>query len=140
MFSQECVKNSVHRGVIYPAGRHPPKADTPHEQTPHPMGRHPPSETATAADGTHPTLMHSCLIFFFLTEECKQEDILFSLLRFLVTELVHVVHMNAKLLGIPRVYFCGNFVNHEITRRDIPSLFAVRNLFDMKQVKWFLSD
>ena len=77
------------------------------------------------------------LNFFFFTEECKQEDILFSLLRFLVTELVHVVHMNAKLLGIPRVYFCGNFVNHEITRRDITSLFAVRNLFEMNQVRCF---
>ena len=54
-----------------------------------------------------------------------------------MTELVHVCHMNAKLLGIPRVYFCGNFVNHEITRRDITSLFAVRNLFEMNQVRCF---
>ena len=54
-----------------------------------------------------------------------------------MTELVHVCHMNAKLLGIPRVYFCGNFVNHEITLRDITSLFAVRNLFEMNQVRWF---
>ena len=53
-----------------------------------------------------------------------------------MTELVHVAHMNAKLLGIPRVYFCGNFVNHEITRRDITGLFSVRNLFDGRQVRF----
>ena len=33
---------------------HTPGADPPREQTP-------PGETATAADGTHPTGMHSCL-------------------------------------------------------------------------------
>ena len=52
MFSQACVKDSVHRGV-YPSmhwGRHPDP------------GRHPPSPTDTAADGTHPTGMHSCLV------------------------------------------------------------------------------
>ena len=39
-----------------PRSRHPP----PLEQTP-PGSRHPPTrETATAADGTHPTGMHSC--------------------------------------------------------------------------------
>ena len=43
----------------------PPEADTPLEQTP-PRSRHPPGvdtpprDTATAADGTHPTGMHSC--------------------------------------------------------------------------------
>ena len=46
MFSQACVKNYVHRGVH-------PRADTPRWADPHP-------ETATAADGTHPTGMHSC--------------------------------------------------------------------------------
>ena len=46
MFSQACVKNSVHGGVHTPLGRHP-------------IGQiHP--ETATAGDGTHPTGMHSC--------------------------------------------------------------------------------
>ena len=33
-----------------PPSRHPPRTDTP-----------PPSKTATAADGTHPTGMHSCI-------------------------------------------------------------------------------
>ena len=52
-------------------GYHTPRADTsgadtPWEQTPpraDPPGRGhlPPRETATAADGTHPTGMHSCL-------------------------------------------------------------------------------
>ena len=65
--------------VDTPLGRHPPtmqtppSADTPHPQdTPlwadTPSGqtplldrhRHPPPETATAADGKHPTGMHSC--------------------------------------------------------------------------------
>ena len=47
----------------------PPGADTPLEQTPHPQSRQtpstreqtpPPRDTVTAADGTHPTGMHSC--------------------------------------------------------------------------------
>ena len=88
MFSQACVKNSVHReeGVSQaalgqtppaqcmlgytplgqtppgqtPPGHTPPWEDTlPWADTPLP-GRHPP--TATAAIGTHPTGMHSCVI------------------------------------------------------------------------------
>ena len=81
------VKNSVHSGGhplpsacwdIHPPGRHPlgrhPEADTPQTDTPSPaqcmLGyTHPipqcmlgytPLVTATAADGTHPTGMHSC--------------------------------------------------------------------------------
>ena len=53
-----------------PSGRCPPLADTPLGQTP-PSGRHPgltplpgqtppPRQAAIAADGTHPTRMHSC--------------------------------------------------------------------------------
>ena len=52
----------------HPAGRHLPQADTPLGR--HPLGRHlpqadtplgrHPQETTTAADGTHPTGMHSC--------------------------------------------------------------------------------
>ena len=51
---------------VHPPGRHPPRADTPHagpsspRQTPSPWGDPPPPQTATAADGTHPTGMHSC--------------------------------------------------------------------------------
>ena len=53
MFLQACVKNSVHMGEVYtPLGRHPPGQI-------HPPGRHP-QQTATAADGKHPTGMHSC--------------------------------------------------------------------------------
>ena len=47
-----------------PLGRHPqtetPQADTPPQQT------GPPAETAAAVNGTHPTGMHSCLIWFFV--------------------------------------------------------------------------
>ena len=102
MFSQTCVKNSVHRGCVctgadtpwcpqgvYPSmhwGRHP-RVDTLRQTPPgrhlplgrHPLGqtplwadtflgRHPPTpkETATAADGTHPTAMHSCYLNIFM--------------------------------------------------------------------------
>ena len=67
MFSQACVKNSVHSGVYpradTPLGRHPhPRADTLLGKHPAPPGKqlHLPPETATAEDGTHPTGMHSC--------------------------------------------------------------------------------
>ena len=55
MFSQACVKNSVHRGKVYT----PQQADTPSGQTPPKADTTPPSPMATAADGTHPTGMHS---------------------------------------------------------------------------------
>ena len=45
-----------------PRSRHPPGADTPQEQTSPGADTPPPGETATAADGTHPTGMHSCLM------------------------------------------------------------------------------
>ena len=45
-------------GADTPQGEHPPPEHTP-PTPPHP---HPPGETATAADGTHPTGMHSCCI------------------------------------------------------------------------------
>ena len=32
----------------------------------HPSGQTPPQQTATAADGTHPTGMHSCLVMFHI--------------------------------------------------------------------------
>ena len=60
MFLQACVKNSVHGGSRQtppPSGRHLPQADTP-------LVRQTPPETATAADGTHPTGMHSCFSLF----------------------------------------------------------------------------
>ena len=53
MFPQACVKNSV--GGVYnsiPLGR--PQADTP-------LGRH------SRTGGTHPTGMHSCFCFCFLS-------------------------------------------------------------------------
>ena len=69
----------------HPLVRHTPWPDTcqtdtpsqqitpgryPNRQTPtlgrHPPGRHPLPPTATAADGTHPTGMHSCIAMFLL--------------------------------------------------------------------------
>ena len=72
IFSQACVKNSVHRaeGVCLSTcwdtppkpGRPPP----PREQTPPGPGRHPPGKQTPAyglrAAGTHPTGMHSCFV------------------------------------------------------------------------------
>ena len=83
MFSQACVKNSVHKGggvantpplsrhlLGRPpplVGRHPSPGQTPPGQTDNPPGQTPPRQTppsaqhtATAADGTHPIGMHSC--------------------------------------------------------------------------------
>ena len=77
MFLHLSVSHSVHRGVSAPvhAGIHPPPEQTslPGQTPPSPLGRHlppgqdsppgrtsPPQQTATAADGTHPTGMHSC--------------------------------------------------------------------------------
>ena len=80
MFSQACVKNSVHRGwgvsehalgqtprwqtAPLPWADTPPRTDTlpqkdtlPLEDTP--LGRHLPPPAATAAGGTHHTGMHS---------------------------------------------------------------------------------
>ena len=77
-------------------------------------------------------------IYFPYAEDSKQEDIIFSLLRFLLIELVHVAHLNASMSGINKVYFCGNFVNHEVVRREITTTFSVRNVFEMNQVKYKL--
>ena len=62
---------------------------------------------------------------------------MFSLLKFILIELVHTIHMNANLMGIHRVYFCGNFANHEVTRRHITSGFVLRNIFEMNTVRQF---
>ena len=87
ILSQACVKNSVHRGGglcgRHPLGRHPPWSRHPF---PVHAGIHPPPSAcwdtplcsvhagihpppATAADGTHPTGMHSCLFCIFLFVE-----------------------------------------------------------------------
>ena len=74
MFSQACVKNSVQMGV---SDIHPP-ADTPLPwQTP--LGRHPPRQilhpsppqTATAADGIHPT---GCILSNFFYRNLRGQD------------------------------------------------------------------
>ena len=66
MFLHPSVSHSVHRGECLPQcmlGYTP--RQTPPRQTPPradiPLSRHPPQQTATAADGMHPTGMHSCL-------------------------------------------------------------------------------
>ena len=72
VFTPVCQSFCSRGGGVHPLGRQPPAwADTPPgRDSPgrHPLGRlspprqtHPPPETATAAEGTHPTGMHSCL-------------------------------------------------------------------------------
>ena len=79
IFSQACVKNSVHRGggrvsasvhagihpppgQTHPPGSRPPRSGPPRSR--HPRSRHPPGKQIAAygqrAAGTHPTGMHSC--------------------------------------------------------------------------------
>ena len=54
MFSQACVKNSVHMGEVYtPLGRHPSRRH-PSRQT-LPLGKHPPGQTQDTPPGRHPT-------------------------------------------------------------------------------------
>ena len=58
MFSQACVKNSVHKGGVHPPGRHP-QADTPlgrhlNGRHPMPMSRYP---LLPHQDGQHSQLM-----------------------------------------------------------------------------------
>ena len=72
MFSQVCVKNSVLRGRVYPSmhwGRHPP-AQCMLGYT-HPQADTPPRQTATAADSTHPTGMHSCFLLCQSSSICR---------------------------------------------------------------------
>ena len=75
MFSQACVMNSVRGGRCTPLSADTPyRADTPQADTPQAdtaswadtpwadttLCSRPPQQTATAADGTHPTGMNSC--------------------------------------------------------------------------------
>ena len=55
MFSQACVKNSVHRRAMRGGWGGGHVAGGVHDK-----GACVAGETATAADGTHPTVMHSC--------------------------------------------------------------------------------
>ena len=79
MFLHPSVSHSVHRveGVCTsPLDRHPLADTLPPRQTPpqaDTSATPPPPETATAADGTHPTRMHSCLGYFirFLSFHCQ---------------------------------------------------------------------
>ena len=87
MFSQACVKNSVplHAGIHIspvqtPPGRHPPGQtlfrQTPPGQTP-PWADTPP-ETATAADGTHPTAFLFSVKISALTDALLENSLLNS--------------------------------------------------------------
>ena len=63
MFSPVSVILSTGGGGVHPLGRHPLRQTTPPPPgRPPPWGRHSAPETATTADGTHPTGMHSCYL------------------------------------------------------------------------------
>ena len=71
MFLHLSVSHSVHGGVsasvhagIHPLGRHSPP----------PPGQTPLQQTVTAADGTHPSGMNSCSVFFFSHETADVFD------------------------------------------------------------------
>ena len=77
MFSQACVKNSLHRGEVYTApGRHPPG------QTP-PWAENPPGQTPR--EQTPPPGMHSGYVFFqthFLRDHhCKTQSDFIEMLK-----------------------------------------------------------
>ena len=65
IFLQACVcpqgggPASVHAGIHTPP-KNPPQGKPPGSRHPPEQTTPPPRETATAADGTHPTGMHSC--------------------------------------------------------------------------------
>ena len=64
MFLHLSVSHSVHRGGCLPQcmlGYNPPGKTPPRHHSP--GQKSPPLQTATAADATHPTGMHSCWIF-----------------------------------------------------------------------------
>ena len=67
MFSQVCVKNSVHGGEVYrPLGQTPHRTDTPRANTP--PGRHPPGQTLPGqtsprwADTPTPRILLECIL------------------------------------------------------------------------------
>ena len=55
-----------------PGTRHPPRPGTHPRDQAAPRTRHPPQQTATVADGTHPTGLYSCFFpEFFHILKCK---------------------------------------------------------------------
>ena len=90
-------------GAGTPQSRHPRRAGTPQSRPPgtrHPPSRHPPQQTATVADGTHPTGMHSCFLKFqssFLREVAwvlHEWNEGFVIISIQFTSLVDVNHSN----------------------------------------------
>ena len=66
IFSQECVNNSVHRGRVQVVSQHAlqqvsRRVPAPGESAPRGVPGGDPPGMATAAGGTHPTGMHSCI-------------------------------------------------------------------------------
>ena len=164
IFSQACVRNSVHGGCAIPAciaggipacltvglgGCYPsihcrwypsmPCSKSRGEGVPAPggllrgMSGGDPPGTATAAGGTHPTGMYSCLVMF---EPCKADSItcfvmLFTpyLLCFILKSKISILNMLRLLLAaLESVYFylcCMVILNLHIKVIDIQTLFLL---------------
>ena len=99
------------------ADRNPWQAEAPPGKQTHPspgrhtfLGRQPPSRTATAANGTHPTGMHSCL--YFIVEHILLENGIWVSILFVTHQhtgvLIHSTVITSKLTGNVDVgCFCG---------------------------------
>ena len=113
-------------GADTPTGADTPRADTPQSRQPptdtSPRADNPPQEMATAADGTHPTGMHSCLLFIYLGFQnyylidhyCKRQNVFSDLveIRSISWTLVRVTDKEKYLLGIPKLsYYCEKKCN-----------------------------
>ena len=109
---------------------HPPRKQTPlpPEQTP-PKTDHPPEQTATAADGTHPTGMHSCFWSFLC--QLYIWDLTYILILHFVNSLwktfladvlqVQLQQNKSNFTKIPKLYEIKGTLSHTSSRTR-PSL------------------
>ena len=70
----------------------PWQADTPLAGRPPWAGRHPPQQTATAADGTHPTGMHSCLSTLISGNMMKATNLAVIILHLIILFIGSLTH------------------------------------------------
>ena len=69
------------------AGRHPPGWQTPPGQADTPL-----QQTATAADGTHPTGMHSCLSILISGNTMKATNLAVIILHLIILFMGSLIH------------------------------------------------
>lgn len=59
------------------------------------------------------------------------EDLARAMLVYTIVDLVQCLHNSCRVQGIKRVFFCGSFCNHPLSRRIITTEFVRRSLFHM---------